>query len=64
MTKINIDSKCICGSEKLYRYCCSLIIYDDCKKCGSFIKYDTCYRCESLKQFLSKNKKSMLHKKI
>lgn len=59
MPKININSKCICGSDKIYKYCCSLIIHEsnNCEKCGLSIKYDMCYRCDGLKQFMELNNK-------
>ena len=50
MPKINIYSPCFCNSGKIYKYCCSLIIYEPtkCHNCHMIIKYNKCYQCERL----------------
>jgi len=66
MPKINIYSRCICNSGKIYKYCCSLIIYEPefCEKCDMIIECDKCYVCERrerLNDFASLSKKNLVN---
>lgn len=52
MPEINIYSRCICNSGKIYKYCCSLIIYEPerCEKCNMIIDYGKCFACERVER--------------